>query len=318
MPQNWMWPNYALSGGNLQQNYSDQNNLVPTTLGQKIAVTDSVVTSGVANLLDFSMMSNPVTPSVMSVSTTTAVSKPICSVPGPKATTSISSNMEPVSVTLESACLAFVRSEMLRVDHRAVIDTVSKSFGLDEIKASREILFRNTGSKSYRYMGPQDPATAMDKVSHCVTSIVMKMHELDQQTRQFKIKYLCSADDLFRLMNLSGKSNDKLEGRVSVLETELKKINSKLSSSVNPSAPHSSNPGRGRWPAMGEPTDRLNLIKVFNSGAASSPKRKRMEDSSGNSRWLAAAQVGANLSTPLAISFRSERQTSYINWCEMC
>ena len=64
---------------------------------------------------------------------------------------------------------------------------VSKNFSLDEMKVSREMLFRKTGTIAYRYAGPNEPATSQDKSTHLATSIVMKIKELDRVNNLFKI-----------------------------------------------------------------------------------------------------------------------------------
>ena len=272
------------------------NSFAPITQGQKIAVTDSVVNTGSIELLDFSAVSMPsTTPNVNTThSTTTSVTKPsvtttstytvLTSVPSSVSSSNTQGNKsdpKPVSVSIENACLAYIRSATLRNDSQSVITMVSKNFSLDEMKVSREMLFRKTGTLSYRYVGPHEPATSQDKSTHLATSIVTKIKELDRVNNLFKINYLCTAEDLFRLMNISSVNavNNSLEQRMSALEREMREIKSNVKpvssqNKVNQSV----------WPSVGEASNRLNLIKQMSSKATesvSSPnKRRRVEESS--------------------------------------
>ena len=116
------------------------------------------------------------------------------------------------------------------------------NFGLDELKAAREVLHRNTGTKSYTYKGPHDPATSHQKASYCVASIIQKIEELDRNNPQFLTKYVCSAVDLHRLMNLNNINSDnvKLDLRLTQVENELKSLKS-VSQSVHTTS----------WPKVG-------------------------------------------------------------------
>ena len=160
------------------------------------------------------------------------------------------------------------------------------SFSLDELKAAREILYRKSGTKTYSYKGPNDPATAHEKACHCTASIIAKMQELEANCSQTIYTYVCSAGDLLRvsvLMNLSinGNNGNNLEKRLQVVENKLKtfEINTRLNATVN------------QWPlpSVANPpgsSNRLDLIKeMINSAPVSSPnKRKRTDDNKSNNR----------------------------------
>ena len=308
IPPNLMYTNdyrstHPMSGMDLQHlNHVDSHPCVPsTTQGDKISVMDSVVTNGATDLLDFSTVKTP-----SSVHTTTAgVTYPTASTlntatssiftaqkPVPTSSSngdSSNKNEDVIKVTLENACLAFTRSEMMRNDQSTVIDTVSKNFSLEEIKASRELLYRNTGTRSYKYVGPHDPATTSQKSAHCVTSIVNKLKELDLQNKKYQLKFLCSAEDLFRLLNFSSANSGNIaEHRMSMLENEMRDIKSKLNNANLP-APHVPSQIKGNqsmWPSLGEPASRINLLKHMSSASnasVSSPnKRRRVDETSDN------------------------------------
>ena len=294
-PQNFMYANQPYPVPALS---AHPNSFAPITQGQKIAVTDSVVNTGSIELLDFSTVSMPSTTANVNTthSTTTSVTKPsvtttstynvLTSVPSSVSSSNTQGNKsdpKPVSVSIENACLAYIRSATLRNDSQSVITMVSKNFSLDEMKVSREMLFRKTGTIAYRYAGPNEPATAQDKSTHLATSIVMKIKELDRVNNLFKINYLCTAEDLFRLMNISSVNavNNSLEQRMSALEREMREIKS----SVKPVSSQNK-VNQSVWPSVGEASNRLNLIKQMSSKAAesvSSPnKRRRVEESSNN------------------------------------
>ena len=165
---------------------------------------------------------------------------------------------------------------------------------IDELKAAREILFRNSGTKLYSYKGPHDPATAHDKACHCTASIIAKMQELDTNCQQTIFKYVCSAVDLFRLMNLSNneRNGNNFEKRLQEVERDIKTI--KSNSSLNSTNVHN------QWPlpsvsntsgSAALPSRRWELIKeMSNKASVSSPNKRKRSDDNNSDAWQEVAR----------------------------
>ena len=175
-------------------------------------------------------------------------------------------------ITIENACLAYIRSELLRVDQHSVITNVGKNFGMDEIKAARESLFRNTGTSKYSYKGLCDPSPDGDRIHHCVSGIIGKMQELGNRVSKVHVKYVCSAEDLFRLFKFVNNKpvQSDIEERVAKLEREIKS---------------SQNVPKSVWSSAGGsvPPNRANLHRVMRQSqeTAQTPnKKRRFEESS--------------------------------------
>ena len=117
--------------------------------------------------------------------------------------------------------LAFIKSELLRFDQKAIIEKVSTNFTLEEIMEARKSLYRSTGSKKYVYRPPADPATTHEKANHCVASIISKITQLEKAA--FKFKIVCDAEELFRLLHLHTNNNSENdhENRIAALERKM-------------------------------------------------------------------------------------------------
>ena len=197
----------------------------------------------------------------------------------------------PTVVTIENPCLAFIRSELFRVPQGDVIDSAVVSFGIDELKQAREILYKKTGTIKYTYHGPHDPATSHQKSSHCVANIINKIVDLDRNNSQFDMKYVCAASDLHRLMNLNNFKTDsaKFDHRLSQVENELKSLRSSFQSKnpapanpvAWPSVGSASNVRPSHQPGIGISSSRMQLINTMSSSSAvSSPNKRRRTDAS--------------------------------------
>ena len=191
-------------------------------------------------------------------------------------------------INIENACLSFLHSEFLRKDHETVITSLCKNFGLDELKASPEALFKLTGTKRYVYKGPNDPATSHQKSAYCVASMIKKLQDLEHGL-QFQVKFMCPSFDLFRLLNTVPTNVGNIESRLAALEqdqlklSELEKEVNKLKATQSASGGPSSTfaPSVSGYPPLALPTyaSRTALINnVKNKQRPQTPKRMRSED----------------------------------------
>ena len=183
---------------------------------------------------------------------------------------------------------------------------VEYNVGLDEIKAARECLFKSTGTKVYKYYGPNDPSTQNDKAKHCVASIIGKTQELDKSDQT--INYVNSSVDLFRLVAMfsnsgfSGRSTGNTissnidEKRIIRLENDMKYLKS---------LPHNQNPAAIPTPRyISSGSNRDTLLKSLSNPTASSPSldspnkrrrtgefipnKERSSSRAGDARWSTA------------------------------
>ena len=212
--------------------------------------------------------------------------------PATKVTKSSGSNAKPSSagsniteVKIENAFLAYLRSEMLRMDRRTVITNVIEKFGYDEMLAARKVLFLNTGTKptGYRYAGLNDPATPHQRMYHCTANIVAKLDELSHSDSKYSVSFLCNSDDLFRLFAIANRSSESSD-----IEDRLAKVERELSSAKVQIPTHS------EWPVVGSVNsqNRVDFLKHMNQNRTDltgSPSKKRRldEDTSGpgKSNW---------------------------------
>ena len=189
-------------------------------------------------------------------------------------------NVTPTKVTVVNGCLAFIKSQLFRHDQGSVLDLTVPSFNLDELKAAREVLYRNSGTKVYIYKGPNDPSTADEKSRHCAASIIYKMQELDTLSSHTTYDYVCSASDLFRVAGLMFLHNNdrNTEKRLQFIESKIKSMETNASlnttASVQWPLPSVNNPGSGFAPSK-----RIDLInKMSKTSSASSPNKRKRSD----------------------------------------
>ena len=144
-----------------------------------------------------------------------------------------------------NACLSFIYSERLRKDSPTVVEEVSKHFTLDEIKSAREALYRASGVGRYIYCPPVQPATAQQVASHCVSTIISKLNELDYNQNGMAIKIVCPAEEVFHLFNMlmmvyNPAQSTPLEDRVRALELKVNQMDSTQSANQRQSNAQSS------------------------------------------------------------------------------
>ena len=183
-----------------------------------------------------------------------------------KPSSSVSSSVgqsSKISISIENTCLSFIRSMLFRVARDEVIALASTNFGLSELKEAREVLFKLTGSKSYRYQGPKEPASQHDKSSHCSSSIVLKIEELSKSS--LVVKFSNSAEDLYRLvkmMECERNSSEETSRRIQSVEKDVKYLMS---------LPHNINSATVPTPRFIPAQDnRQNLLKSFDFPSLSS------------------------------------------------
>ena len=189
----------------------------------------------------------------------------------------------PTTINIENACLAFLHSEMLRKDQHDVINSVSKNFGIDELLAAREVLYRSTGTKKYQYRGPNEPSNPDQKCSYCVASMLAKMQEIENGSLQI-VRYLCPSFDIFRLLNTVPTNVSSIESRLTALEQDKHKL-IELESEIKKlktanTAPAPTFAGiASSYPTL----SRQNLINdVQNQQRQHTPKRLRSDDGEWN------------------------------------
>ena len=203
-------------------NFNFPNSVIPGTLPCSQSLTDFVITTtstkipGFSNdvsIMNFGQGSTS-TSLINSVPRSTpAVSSHVGSSSSSQIT--VSTNSSPIKNTpvssaspatvvnpigIENSCLSFVRSLMFRISKDDVVKDTVANFPLSDIKEAREILFKQTGSKTYRYQGPKDPATSHEKSRHAVLGIMQKIDDLANSG--VHVKFYNSAEDLFRLSNM--------------------------------------------------------------------------------------------------------------------
>ena len=191
---------------------------------------------------------------------------------GPKASNA-GSKITVTEVKVENAFLAFLRSELLRVDKRSAISNVIEKFGFDEMLAARKLLFTSTGTKTYRYVGLNDPSTTHQRSYHCAASIITKMEELSQGDSKYLVSYLCTSEDLFRLLKISNRSfeSNDIEERLARVESDMRSM--KVQSST-----------QSQWPVVGSgnASSRVDLVRQMNQNnmnlSRSPSKKRRLED----------------------------------------
>ena len=196
-------------------------------------------------------------------------------------------------VTIENACLGFIRSQLLRLDHHEVMLSTVLKFGLEEIKLARESLFRHTGTKSYSYQGLKDPSSPHKRGMHCVGSIIAKFEELNKSGQQINI--VVSASDLYRLVIMFQNCGPAVESH-GKMDPNLTEQLSKLQSDVKylKSLPHNINPAAMPTPRYSSSAvkNRKELIRSVNVNTPN--KRRRIEESvSDNSVSTTPAKEGA-------------------------
>lgn len=172
---------------------------------------------------------------------------------------------EPVSIV--NSCLCFIRSQLYRLTNEEVIKSTTVNFGLQELKEARESLFRNTGTKNYKYMGPKNPSTQNDNSKFCVASIIAKIEELGKSG--IVLKFVSSAEDLFRLSNMMS-----LRSSSEISEETSRKIQN-LEKDVNylKSLPHNMNPAAIPMPKLIYQNNRQSLINSLEFPALKTPTR---------------------------------------------
>ena len=255
-----------MNGRNVNQGYpipsvSSAVNLYPplTTGGQ------CVVSSGISQ-----SSSNKSMASTINTSSTATVSTNI----------QVSSTDPKGEIMIENPVLAFIRSQMLRLTQADVLSSVSVNFSLEELKTARETLFRKTGTKIYKYSGPNDPATQAEKSSHCCAGIISKLQDL--QKKGISVNCLCSAKDLFRIstilckssVNMVASSNkvdkdtiDEHARRIGLIESDIRYLKS---------LPHNVNPAAVPAPRYIPADNRLDFLKALGKPTAlSSPSKRR-------------------------------------------
>ena len=194
--------------------------------------------------------------------------------------TNLSSDVSTPKVTITNACLGFIKSQLFRQDQGTVIDLTVPNFTFDELKAAREALYRNSGTKNYVFKSLNDPSTSNEKARHCTASIIAKMQDLDTTCSHTSFEYTCSASDLFRVAGFMFLNNNdrNTEKRLQIVENKIKSMETTTSlNSTNvqwplPSVPTSSS-------GFVAPSRRLDLINNLNknTAVASPNKRKRSE-----------------------------------------
>ena len=224
-----------------------------------------------SGLLTKSISANPVTTVVSNVG-----SQPITSLSSANTSGGATTPAPSSKITIENSCLAYIQSQLYRLNQAEVISQTSTHFGLDEIKGARESLFRSTGTRTYKYIGPNDPSTQSQKSNHCCAGILSKMNEVSK--KGIILNCVASSEELFRLAKIlvnagsSGMSADNKdtiqdhERRIREIENDMKSL--KTQSNLNKAAPQIPNP------VIGE--NRLNFLKALGSPSAfSSPSKKR-------------------------------------------
>ena len=188
-------------------------------------------------------------------------------------------------IGIENSCLSFVRSLMFRISKDDVVQETITNFPLSDIKEAREILFKQTGTKLYRYQGPKDPATVNDKSKHAVMGIIQKVDDLNNSG--VSVKFYNSAEDLFRLSRMMiGQSTnkvsedfskdkfDEMSRRLNSLEFDMRYIKS---------LPHNLNPAATPMPRYLPVTNRQNIFKQNDFPNLNSPVRPKAQAPIANS-----------------------------------
>ena len=109
--------------------------------------------------------------SVVSTNTTASVST----------NNQVSNQESKTELFIENPVLTYIRSQMFRLSQAEVISLTSANFGFDELKVAREALFRKSGTRTYKYVGPNDPATQVEKSNHCCAGIISKLQDLQKR-----------------------------------------------------------------------------------------------------------------------------------------
>ena len=194
-------------------------------------------------------------------------------------TTSVSQPAAPLNenIVIENSCLSFIRSQMFRVSKDDVITSTSVNFGLQEIKDAREALYRKTGTKVYKYVGPKDPSTQDQRSKFCVSSIIQKIEDLNKN--KVVVRFLSTSEDLYRLSKMiavqSGGSTPDCFSKEN-LEDISRKI-TLLRNDVNylKNLPHNKSSAEIPAPRFIPPSNRQNLLKEFPS--LQSPARSKVQ-----------------------------------------
>ena len=293
---------FQMPGFNIQHPHMNtvvSHPYVPLTQGDKISVTDSVVTSGITDLLNFPMVKPQLSQSTASVvyssstastepKVTSSISSTQTSVPGSYSsgiaisTTTTSASNTGISAKksdsatggyLSNVCLAFMRSLTLRNVQHSVIDNTVKNFTLDELNAAREALYRHSGTTRYRAIGLQESATPHQRSSHCAASIIEKFAELEKSHNVPKI--VCEAEDIYRLLQISGNTiNSKsVEDRLSVLEREVSALKSSKMDANYPTLQSTYADASNRHNLLNRVNQRQ--ASAFKDSSSTTPKRNR-------------------------------------------
>ena len=229
-------------------------------------------------------------------------------------------------VLIINTILAFIKSESFRKDKHAVIESVVKNFSFEEIMICREELYRKSGCKRYQYRPPPDPASTNVKASHCVSSIITKCVDLEQNSVTLKIA--CDADEIFRLSKIQSNNNkkDDHEERISVIENEIKSLKLKCQQPVMQNVPSHLNdfpqlPQRNRSqsrsnnPQGVQPSNRRGGQYSEMAGKSPKPstpigaKRPRLTDND-NDNWTTVTNRNKNSHRPAYWGRNDDNSTS--------
>ena len=209
--------------------------------------------------------------SVVSTNTTASVST----------NNQVSNQESKTELFIENPVLTYIRSQLFRLSQAEVISLTSANFGFDELKVAREALFRKSGTKTYKYVGPNDPATQVEKSNHCCAGIISKLQDL--QKKGISVNCVCSAKDLLRVSTIlcqSGVSGVDSPNKVDkeILDEHARRISSvEFEIRYLKSLPHNINPAAVPTPRyIPADNNRLDYLKALgNPTALSSPSKRR-------------------------------------------